>query len=146
MPSYESSILNLVKARRSPLYHPPRPWRSKEHSRMVRRFVWQWYTCRDRSKPSGRAWARDLGISHTWLQKLVREIQDDKGEVQREMGRYGDPTLMQLNRALEYTRRMRERESCVQRANAPNISKIWNTLGIGSVSLGPSFTVGCKKV
>jgi len=109
MPSYESSILNLVKARRSPLYHPPRPWRSKEHSRMVRRFVWQWYTCRDRSKPSGRAWARDLGISHTWLQKLVREIQDDKGEVQREMGRYGDPTLMQLNRALEYTRRMRER-------------------------------------
>src|SRR5215469_309747 len=109
MPSYESSILNLARARSSPLYHPPRPWRSKEHSRMVRQFVWQWYTCRDRNTPSGRAWARDLGISHTWLQKLVREFQADPPGMQREMLRYGDPTLEQLDRALEYTRRMRER-------------------------------------
>src|SRR5215472_5513544 len=109
MPSYESSILNLVKARSGPRYHPPRPWRSRDESRMIRRFVWQWYTCRDRNKPSGRSWARPLGISHTWLQKLVREFQQDPGEVQREMGRYGDPTLAQLNRALEHTRRMRDR-------------------------------------
>ena len=109
MPSYESSIRNLIKAFESPNWHPPRPWRSKEHSRMVRRFVWQWYTCRDRNKPSGRAWARSLQISHTWLQKLIRHFQADPAGIQREMLRYGDPTLEQLNRALEHSRRMRER-------------------------------------
>lgn len=76
---------------------------------MVRRFVFQWFTCRDRNKPSGREWAKALGISHTWLQKLVREFQADPAGAQREMLRHGDPTLEQLNRAQEYTRRMRER-------------------------------------
>jgi biotin operon repressor len=76
---------------------------------MVRRFVYQWLTCRDRDKPSGRSWARQLGISHTWLQKVVREFQEHPDEIRGEMGRYGDPTLAQLNRAREYTRRMKER-------------------------------------
>jgi hypothetical protein len=109
MPSHESSILNLAKARSSPRYHPPRPWRSREESRMIRRFAYQWYTCRDRNKPSGRSWARQLGVTHTWLQRLVGKFQQDPGEAQREMGRYGDPTLPQLNRALEHTRRMKNR-------------------------------------
>jgi len=106
---YDSSIANLRKARASAKWHPPRPWRAKEESRIVRRFVYQWFTCRDRNKPSGRSWARQLGISHTWLQKLVRVFLEDPNETQREMGRYGDPTLAQLNRAREYTQRMRER-------------------------------------
>jgi hypothetical protein len=109
MPSYESSIPNLINAFASPRWHPPRPWRSKEHSRMVRRFVYLWHTCRDRSKPSGRAWARQLNISHTWLQKLVREFRENPDEIRREMGRYGDPTLPELSRAQEFTRRMQER-------------------------------------
>jgi hypothetical protein len=75
---------------------------------MVRRYVLLWLTCRDASKPSGRAWARELGISHTWLQKLVREFTEDPGEMRR-LQAYGDPTLAQLNRAKEYTRQMRER-------------------------------------
>jgi len=41
---------------------------------MIRRFVSWWLTCRDPSGTSGRAWARELGISHTWVQKLVREL------------------------------------------------------------------------
>jgi hypothetical protein len=41
---------------------------------MIRRFAFQLFTCRDRSKSSGRAWARELGVSHTWLQKLVRKF------------------------------------------------------------------------
>lgn len=109
MPSYESSIRNLVKAYESPSWHPPRPWRSKEHSRMVRQYVWLWYTCRDRNKPSGRSWASQLGISHTWLQRLVLEFQEHPAETQREMLRYGDPILAHFKRAQESTQRMRER-------------------------------------
>ena len=57
MPSHESSIRNLVKAVNSPNWHRPRPWRSKEEAKLVKRFVFQWFTCRDRNKPSGRDWA-----------------------------------------------------------------------------------------
>jgi hypothetical protein len=106
---YDSSMANLRKARSSPRWHAPRPWRSAEEGRMVRRFVFLWFTCRDRNKPSGRSWARELGISHTWLQKLVREFRERPDETQREMGRYGDPSLVQLNRARESSQRMRDR-------------------------------------
>jgi hypothetical protein len=106
---YDARMKNLAKARRSPRYHPPRPWRSKEESRMIRRFVWQWLTCRDCSKPSARSWARQLGVSHTWVQKLVKQFQADPNEMQREALRESDPTLAQLSRARERTRQMRER-------------------------------------
>ena len=107
---FDASMRNLQNAKASPRWHPPRPWRGEDESRLIRRFVYHWLTCRDRNKPSGRSWARQLGISHTWLQKLVREFREHREEAQREMGRKGDPTLAQLNRAREYTRRMRERE------------------------------------
>jgi hypothetical protein len=55
----------------------------KEEGLMVRRFVLQWYTCRDRNKPNGRAWARALGISHTWLQGLGRKFVANPDEVRR---------------------------------------------------------------
>jgi hypothetical protein len=106
---YDASMQNLRKARSSPRWNPPRPWRAKEESRMIRRYVYLWLTSRDLNKPSGRSWAKQLGVSHTWLQKLVREFQEYPDETQREMGRYGDPTLALLDRAREYTRRMRER-------------------------------------
>ena len=47
MPSYESSIRNLLKAVSSPNWRRPRPWRSKEEAELVKRFVFQWFTCRD---------------------------------------------------------------------------------------------------
>ena len=53
--------------------------------------------------------ARQLGVSHTWVQKLIRQFREHPDETQREMGRYGDPTLAQLNRARGYTRQMKER-------------------------------------
>src|ERR1700680_1600314 len=105
MPSYESSMRNLAKARAK--WRPPRPWRSTNESRMIRRYVFVWYTGRG-SKPSGRAWAKQLGISHTWLQKLVRQFQTDPSQMLREGRRCGDPTFAQLTRAREYTRRMGE--------------------------------------
>lgn len=106
---YDARMKNLAKARRSPRYHPPRPWRSKEESRIIRRFVWQWLTSRDRNKPSARSWARQLGVSHAWVQKLVKQFRADPSEMQQEARRGGDPTLAQLTRAREDTRRMRER-------------------------------------
>jgi hypothetical protein len=75
---------------------------------MIRRFVLLWLTCRDASRPSGRNWAKQLGISHTWLQKVVRALKDSPDEMRR-LQSQGNATLEQLNRAKEYTVRMRER-------------------------------------
>jgi hypothetical protein len=75
MPSHESSMRNLEKARAR--WRRPRPWRSSQEAQMIRRFVFWWLTSRGR-RPSGRTWARDLGVSHTWLQKLVRELMAEK--------------------------------------------------------------------
>jgi DNA invertase Pin-like site-specific DNA recombinase len=43
-----------------------------------------------------------------WVLKLVRKFETDPNEVRR-LQAYGDPTPEQLNRAREYTQRMRER-------------------------------------
>jgi hypothetical protein len=75
---------------------------------MIRRFVFQWYTCRG-NKPSGRVWARELGVSHTWLQKLVRDFATGPSEMWRLQSANGDPNFGQLSRAREYSRQMRER-------------------------------------
>ena len=105
---YDTSMENLRKAFASERYHPPRPFRSKEEQLMVRRFALWWWTCRDPSKPSARAWAKQLGVTHVWLLKLFRKFETDPGEVRR-LQAYGDPTSEQLNRAKEYTQRMRGR-------------------------------------
>jgi hypothetical protein len=76
---------------------------------MIRRFAFQWFTCRDASRPSGRAWAKQLGISHTWLQKMVREFTADPTEMLRLQTAKGDPKFEELSRAREYSLRMKER-------------------------------------
>jgi hypothetical protein len=75
---------------------------------MVRQFTFWWFTCRDRNKPSGRDWARQLGISHTWLQKLVREFEQDTEEMWQLQVALGDPTFDQLTRARDSTRELRK--------------------------------------
>ena len=107
MPSFESSMRNLAKAKAK--WRPPRPWRSSEEGEMIRRYVFLWLTCRDPSRPSGRAWARDLGISHTWLQKLVRQLTTDSSQMWRLQTARGDPQLADLSRARDCTEEMRER-------------------------------------
>jgi hypothetical protein len=106
MPSYESSMRNLAKARAN--MRPPRPWRSSDESRMIRRYAFQWFTSRG-NKPSGRAWARALGVSHTWLQKLVKEFIADPSQMWRLQRANGDPRFTELSRAREYSQQMRER-------------------------------------
>ena len=105
---FDASMENLAKAYASEKWHPPRPWRSKEEGLMIRRYVLLWLTCRDASRPSGRDWAKQLGISHTWLQKVVREFKTDPSKLRR-IEAYGYPTLEQLGRAQKHTRRMKER-------------------------------------
>jgi hypothetical protein len=97
---------NLAKARAK--MRAPLPLRSGNEARVIHRFVFQWLTARG-EKPSGRDWARQLGISHTWLQKLVRKFQADPSKMYQEARRCGDPTYAQLLRAREYTQQMRER-------------------------------------
>ena len=99
---------NLRKALESERYHPPRPWRSPQEMLMIRRLALWWWTNRDPNKCSGRKWARDLGISHVWLLKLVRKFKTDPAEVRR-LQAYGDPTVEQLRRAKACTERMRAR-------------------------------------
>jgi hypothetical protein len=108
MASRESSIRNLLKAVSSRRWHRPRPWRAKEESEMVRRLVFWWFNCRDRNRPSGREWARQLGISHTWLQRLVREFEADPAGMWELQRACGDPTLAQLNEARECTQRLKK--------------------------------------
>lgn len=76
---------------------------------MIRRLAFWWYTCRDRNKPSARVWARQLGVSHVWLVKLVKKFRANPAEGYEEMRRYGDPTAAELAMARERTREMRER-------------------------------------
>ena len=96
---------NLAKAKAR--WRPPRPWRSVEESRIISRLVYLWFTCRDRG-PSAREWARRLGISHTWMQKLIRQFRADPSQMIREVRLFGLPTFAQLARAREFTRRMNE--------------------------------------
>ena len=106
MPSREASLENLEKAMLN--WRRPRPWRSKDEAQMIRRLVFSWLTSRG-SKPSGRAWARALGISHTWLQKLARKFRADPTEMWQMQGARGDPAFAQLSRAKECTQEMRGR-------------------------------------
>src|SRR5260370_22873531 len=103
---YDASMRNLRKAcaRRKELDAYPRPFRSKEEQLMVRRLALWWWTSRDPNKPSARAWAKQLGVSHVWLLKLGRIFETDPRRVRR-LQAYGDPTLELLRRAKEYTQR-----------------------------------------
>jgi hypothetical protein len=108
MPSYEASIRNLLKAVSSPNWRRPRPWRSKEEVEIVRRYAFWWFTSRDPKKPSCRDWARQLAISHTWLQKLTKQFQENPDEMWQLQASYGDPTMAQLNEAKMRTQELKK--------------------------------------
>jgi len=68
MPSYASSMRNLAKARANG--RPPRPWRISDESRLIRRYVFLWYTSRG-TKPSVapglKNWASATPGSRSWF-------------------------------------------------------------------------------
>jgi len=83
MPSREASLRNLEKAKRN--WRAPRPLRCNCESRVIRRLVWQWHRDRSPRKWSARAVARTLGVSHTYVQKLVREFDGNPDRIRREL-------------------------------------------------------------
>jgi hypothetical protein len=76
---------------------------------MVRRFAFWWFTCRDPRRPSCRNWALQLGVSHTWLQKLVREFKAKPDQAWELQAACGDPTLAELDEATQSTHELRRR-------------------------------------
>jgi hypothetical protein len=64
-------------------------------------------------KPASRPWAklrvaRLLGVSHTWVNKLVKRFKADPDRMRRRMAAFAPATLEKLDRAREETRRQRE--------------------------------------
>jgi len=104
MPSREASLRNLEKARAN-WQHPPRPWRSLGETRVIKRLVWQWFNSREPQKWSGRAVGRWLGVTHAYVQKVVKGIAADPSKMQREARFSGPATFEHLERAREETRK-----------------------------------------
>jgi hypothetical protein len=105
MPSHESSMRNLAKAKAR--WRAPRPWRSESESRLIRIFAWHWHLghgpwC------SGRALARWLGVSHTYIQKLTRTLSRNESDFLREVAYSGLPSVEGLRRAREESQQQRE--------------------------------------
>jgi hypothetical protein len=108
MPSLEASLRNLKKARAA-WRHAPRPWRSARESRVIKRLVWQWFMSSEPEKWSGRAVARWLDVSHTYVQKLVKGFEADPSEMQRDTRHHVPATFEHLRHAQEETRKQKER-------------------------------------
>jgi hypothetical protein len=111
---YDARIRNLMKARKSPRWHPPRPWRSRQETDAIKRLVWRWYTHTGpgTTRESGRVVARHLGVSHTYIQKLCRQFAIDPSQMQerdRYEGRAVEAMLKELAYGLQCTQDMRER-------------------------------------
>ncbi len=76
---------------------------------MIRRLVWQWFTYQGPGKWSARAVGRRLGVSHTYIQKLVREFAVDPSKIERVVRSSHPATFEQLSRAQEETWQQKER-------------------------------------
>ena len=102
----DASMANwqLLRAR----WCPPRPFRSTNEAEMIKRFVFQWWRNGSHT-PSGREWARQLGISNTWLLKLIRSFAKDPTEMLEIQRANGDPKFSELERAREESQEMRRR-------------------------------------
>ena len=123
MPSPEASRRNLEKAKAN--WRRPRPWRSYQETRLITRLAWQWYRSRG-PKCSGRELARRLSVSHTYIQKLMRDFSSQSAEtgtdtcevvssraadlrnILLEERAFGSATFGALRYAQEESRKMRE--------------------------------------
>jgi hypothetical protein len=112
MPSPESSRRNLEKARAR--WRAPLPWRSAQETRVIRLLVWQWFEYRGPGKWSARSVARRLGVTHTYIQKLVREFATNPIRIVREVRSSYPATFEQLSRAQEETRLQKDSD-CLRR-------------------------------
>lgn len=112
----EARLANIKKARAA-RKRPPLPWRSSIESRIIEQLVWQWWLS---SEPNSatlnakeRPWAkyrvaRFLGVSHTWVNKLVRRFQADPDRARRRMAAFAPATFEKLEQARAETLRQGE--------------------------------------
>ena len=121
----QARLVNMAKARAARKREPLR-WRSGLESRIIEQLVWQWWRTTRAERPfyarsasrhgeqaSGKPWAklrvaRFLGVSHTWVNKLVKRFEADPDRMRRRMGAFAPATFEKLERAREETRRQRE--------------------------------------
>jgi len=108
MPSLAASLANLDIARAR--HRPWRPWRSARESYLIRCIAWQCLIYRGR-KCSARALARQIGVRHRHVQKLVEEFTKNPAKMLREERESGFEmaTFEKLREAREQTRVMSER-------------------------------------
>jgi len=123
-------LANMAKARAARKREPLR-WRSGLESRIIEQLVWQWWNesrgqwlevsgwknqqqiPRHCAPRNDKSWskqrvARLLGVSHTWVNKLVKRFEADPDRMRRRMAAFAPATLEKLERAREETRRQRE--------------------------------------
>ena len=114
-----SRQVNIQKARAA-RRRAPLPWRSAMESRVIEQLVWQWFqdsgqwTVASGQNKKPRAWAkarvaRLLGVSHTWVNKLVKRMEADPERMRRKMRAFAPANLDTLERGREETRWERER-------------------------------------
>ena len=118
MPSPETSRRNLEKAKAN--WRPPLPWRSSQETRLIKALAWRWYRIKE-PRCGVRQIARYLGVSHTYVQKLVREFAGDTRNAVQQQRAYGLATFADLRCAQEETAQLRTcgrlRRSSVSRSS-----------------------------
>jgi hypothetical protein len=105
VPSPETSHRNLEKAKAN--WRAPLPWRSLQETRLIKILAWQWHRIKE-PRCSGRQMARWLGVSHTYIQKLVREFDRDARNIVQQQRAYGRASFADLQRAQEESAKIRE--------------------------------------
>ncbi|HKW87675.1 MAG TPA: hypothetical protein VJN21_02860 [Candidatus Acidoferrales bacterium] len=103
----QSRLVNMAKARAA-RRRAPLPWRSGLESRIIEQLVYQWWLSTEPRKWAKYKVARLLGVSHTWVNKLVKRFRADPGRARRRLAAFSPATFDKLQRAREETRRQRE--------------------------------------
>ncbi|HLV94774.1 MAG TPA: hypothetical protein VKS44_06260 [Candidatus Acidoferrales bacterium] len=105
--AWEARQRNIRKARAA-RKREPLPWRSGLESRVIEQLIWQWWlSVEPRKWPAYRV-ARFLGVSHTWVNKLVKRFQADPDRMRRRMRAFAPANLEKLERARQETRWQRQ--------------------------------------
>jgi hypothetical protein len=126
-------LINMAKARAARKREPLR-WRSGLESRIIEQLVWQWWQENSRRRLVVSDWknqleiprrsvprnnnetkswsrqrvARFLGVSHTWINKLVKKFEVDPDRERRRMAAFAPATFEKLERARKETERQRQ--------------------------------------
>ena len=103
----QARLINIQKARAA-RRRPPLPWRSGLESQVIEQLVWQWWRSSELPKWPVYRVARLLGVSRTWIDKLVKRFRSDPDRFRRRYAPFPPATLDKLQRARQETLRQRQ--------------------------------------